>query len=417
MMPLHTPPPDRPLVAENRKATKSSLRERNQRLVLQQVLSGLSASRAEIARSTGLTRAAVSEIVSGLIERRLLREIGQGAAAPAGGKPPMLLEVDADAQQIVCIDASSDPVRGGLVSLAGKIVQTDQSTRRGLRGDDVVTVIAELMHALRSRASGLVLALAVGTPGVVGGDGIVRQAANLDWKNRNLAAELAESLNEQVLVINDAQAAAIAEYARAPKPTSNIASVLVGSGIGAGIVLNGRLYRGETSSAGEIGHIRVGGNEMCSCGRVGCLETLASLPSLLRSVELHEFKTPSGDPDYARAFRMVNPETWEVAGNGLATALAALVAVLDISDIVLGGPITAAGPGYLNLVQRELEGQLLSNRALRPQVRYSRLGEDSVLMGVASYALHRQLGVGWTSSCLTPRWTPTPGLSAQHMLN
>ena len=78
--------PDQPLVAENRKATKSSLRERNQRLVLQQVLSGSVRSRADIARSTGLTRASVSELVGGLIEGKLLREVGYGAVAALGGQ-------------------------------------------------------------------------------------------------------------------------------------------------------------------------------------------------------------------------------------------------------------------------------------------------------------------------------------------
>ena len=403
MIPDPRTPPDHPLVAENRKATKSSLRERNQRLVLQQVLSGLAASRAEIARSTGLTRGAVSELVSGLIERRLLREVGQGAAAPAGGKPPTLLGVDSEAHQIICIDASADPLRGGLVSLAGDIVEVAQSGSRGLEGDDVVTAIIELTQTLERRARGSILALAIGTPGVVEGDSVVRQAANLKWRDRDLSAEVGGSFEGPVLVLNDAQAAAIAEYAIAPALTTNLASVLIGSGIGAGIVLNGRLYRGETSSAGEIGHIRVGGGDRCTCGHVGCLETLASVRSLLRSIGREYDGGSAGELDFAEAFALVSDETWAVAGLGLATALSALVAILDVKDIVLGGPIVAAGSTYLELVQRELEAQVLSGRELRPVVRFSELGKNSVLLGVASYALHWRLGVGWTSPHLTSR--------------
>ena len=390
--------PDQPLVAENRKATKSSLRERNQRLVLQQVLSGSVRSRADIARSTGLTRASVSELVGGLIEGKLLREVGYGAVAALGGKPPTLLEVDSDAQQFVCVDVSADPVRGAVVNLAGEIVEVAHTDRRSLHGDSMVAAVVELMHLLEMRARGTVLAFAIGTPGVVQGDRVVRQAANLGWANRDLGAELANAVGGEVLVINDAQAAALAEYSVAPERTSNIASVLIGLGIGAGIVLNGRLYRGETASAGEIGHIRVGGSRRCSCGHVGCLETLASIPSLLRGIDLSIVTGSDGELDVAEALALVSNERWEVAAVGLATALAALVAILDVKDIVLGGPIVAAGEPYLDRVERELQAQLLSGRELRPRVRYSELKEDSVLLGSAAYALHRRLGVGWTSS-------------------
>ena len=242
------------------------------------------------------------------------------------------------------------------------------------------------------------MAFAIGTPGVVQGDRVVRQAANLGWANRDLGAELANAVGGEVLVINDAQAAALAEYSVAPERTSNIASVLIGLGIGAGIVLNGRLYRGETASAGEIGHIRVGGSRRCSCGHVGCLETLASIPSLLRGIDLSIVTGSDGELDVAEALALVSNERWEVAAVGLATALAALVAILDVKDIVLGGPIAAAGEPYLDRVERELQAQLLSGRELRPRVRYSELKEDSVLLGSAAYALHRRLGVGWTSS-------------------
>ena len=396
MLPTVRKSADEPLVVENRKATRGSLRERNQRLVLQQVLSGSPISRADIARSTGLTRASVSELVGGLMERQLLREIGPGAAAPAGGKPPTLLQVDSDAQQFVCVDASADRVRAARVDLAGEIVEVAHATQRGLHGDDVVAATLQLMRTLQARVPGSVAAFAVGTPGLVQGNSVVRQATNLGWRDRDLGAELARAIGAEVLVINDAQAAALAEYSVTPERTSNIVSVLIGSGIGAGIVLSGRLYRGETSSAGEIGHIRVGGSQQCSCGHFGCLETLASVPSLLRSVGSAGVPGVEAEQDLASALALVDDDAWQVAAVGLATALWALVAVLDVKDIVLGGAITAAGSHFLGLVQRELEAQVLSGREPYPQVRFSELEEHSVLLGTAAYALHRRLGVGWT---------------------
>lgn len=394
-MPLESEvPADRPLVVENRKATRRSLRERNRRLVLQQILSAPGVSRAQVARSTGLTRASVSQIVTELLDHRLVRENGPGTATSSGGKPPTLLEVSADTHQMICVDASTDPIRAGLVNLAGDVVHHTHAPVSGLVGDDAARGIADLVDEVRAHATGDILAVAVGTPGVVQPDGVVLQAANLGWANRNLASELAGGIGEPVLVINDAQAAALGEYALGPTRSPSLATVLVGAGIGAGVVLNGRLYRGETSSAGEIGHLDVGGTHRCSCGQVGCLETVASLPSLLRTAEVQD---PVQSADLAEALHHVPDEAWTAATRGLATALLALVAILDVTDIVLGGPITAAGPAYLEQVEQQLQGRVLPGRQRRPTVRFSELGEDNVLLGVGSYALHQRLGVGWTA--------------------
>ena len=90
-------------------------------------------------------------------------------------------------------------------------------------------------------------------------------------------------------------------------------------------------------------------------------------------------------------------EAWARAAQGMGTALAAVVAILDVEDIVIGGAITMAGHDYLCRVQTELDKRLLPGRGLRPALRFSEIREDSVLLGVASYALHQRLGVAWTS--------------------
>jgi len=397
MLGKRTAPKDWPLHAEYRKATKSSLRERNRRLVLQHVLAGWAVSRADIARATRLTRATVSGLVADLLELRLLREVGLGAASAAGGKRPTILEVDGGAYQVVCVDASSDPIRAGRVGLDGHLITTAEASRRGAVGDDLLAGIAGLVEKMCAEATGTVLATAVGTPGLVSGDAVVVQAANLGWSDLDLGAALANSALGRVLVLNDAQASALAEFALAPDRRSGVVSVLVGGGIGAGIVLGGRLYRGESSSAGEIGHLDVRTGAECSCGQRGCLETVASLPSLLGSDGYQALRDARTVEAVAAVFDAVDEATWDRAAGGMATALAALVAVLDVLDVVIGGPITAAGPQYLQRVQHELDARMLPGRRGQPVVRFSELKENSVLLGAASYALHQELGVGWTS--------------------
>lgn len=373
------------------------MRERNQRVVLQQVLSQSVASRAGIAKSTGLTRASVSELVAGLINMRLVREIGPGPPGASGGKPPTLLTIDPDNRRIVSIDASAEPMSAAVLSLDGSIVARAESPAHGLVGNDVVYALRELIATMRAQVPQEILAVAVGTPGVVQDDAVVVRAANFGWANRDLASELRAEGTGDVLILNDAQAAALAEYSMATDRGPCIASVLVGGGVGAGFVLNGRLFRGESSSAGEIGHLHVGGSRTCSCGQKGCLETVTSLPSLLGADGYAALRLSRSADDVADVFAAVSDEAWARAARGMGTALAAVTAVLDVGDIVLGGPIAAAGHHYLERIRTELHARLLPGSRSHPTVRYSQLKEDSVLLGVASFALHQRLGVGWTS--------------------
>jgi hypothetical protein len=172
------------------KATRHDSRRSNLRTTLELVSSQGVTSRAEIARETGLSRAAVSSLVGELIDTGLLRELGQGTSA--GGKPPTLLALNERGREIVALDLGRRPFRGALIDLSGRIHERVEADPEPVAptGEQAHHMVTKLIESLIARASAPILGIGVGTPGVVDADGTVLEAANLDWHGLELGAVL-----------------------------------------------------------------------------------------------------------------------------------------------------------------------------------------------------------------------------------
>ncbi|MGH8927073.1 MAG: helix-turn-helix domain-containing protein, partial [Acidimicrobiia bacterium] len=170
-----------PINRHHAKATKHDSRRSNLRTTLELVSNQGATSRAEIARQTGLTRAAVSSLVGELISHGLLRELGQGVSA--GGKPPTLLALNERGREIVVVDLGHRPFRAALVDLSGRIHERiDAADSNGDPiGDTAHDVALTMIESLILKATAPVLGIGVGAPGVIDPDGRVLEAANLDW--------------------------------------------------------------------------------------------------------------------------------------------------------------------------------------------------------------------------------------------
>jgi predicted NBD/HSP70 family sugar kinase len=376
------------------KATRHDSRRSNLRTTLELVSNQGATSRAEIARQTGLSRAAVSSLVGELIESGLLRELGQGTSA--GGKPPTLLALNERGRDIVALDLGHRPFRGALVDLSGRIherVQADSDHVPPV-GERAHEVAVELIESLIAKSTAPVLGIGVGTPGVVDPDGTVLEAANLDWHGLDLGSALRRRFDIPVSIANDAAMAALVEYRRRPTER-NLILVKLGRGVGAGVVINGALHRGEHSAAGEIGHVRVKDDGTpCRCGNTGCLETVASVPAILRRLgadpERHPWDALAlaglvGDEPVRRALGE--------AGRHLAMVLANVIALLDIGHVVLAPDILNAGDTLIDEIRSELASRILPATADLVEIEATQLGGDLVLAGAASGVLVDRLGV------------------------
>jgi N-acetylglucosamine repressor len=378
------------------KATHQQTRVHNERLVVRTVYDLGPISRADVARQTGLTRTTVSDVVTGLLDDGVVREIGRGPSS--GGKAPILLEVDRDARLVIGVDLGEEHFTGSLVNLRGEIRRTVELPVAGRDGDDAVQLVYLLLDGLLDGIAAPLLGIGIGTPGLVDSrTGTIRRAVNLEWRDLSLGTIVAERYGVPVNVVNDSQAAALAEYTFAGDGrVPNLIAIRVGPGVGAGLILRGALFQGDGSGAGEIGHTVVDdGGALCRCGRTGCLETVAGM----RAIEARATAATGRDTDVLAVRAAADAgEAWATeivddAGAALGKAIAALVGALDVQRIVLLGPVTALGDRWLEAVQREARGRALALLADDIDIQVGRPTTNVVIRGASSLLVARELGL------------------------
>ena len=354
-------------------------RGHNRALVLQTLFHQGAMSRADLSRETGLTRVTISDLVGELIADGFVAEKGvREASGP--GKPAILVDLDRDGHRIVGIDLSeSDTIFGAVLTLDGDIV-----FRREVplpTADDVVATVVELARVLVAESHAPVLGIGVGTPGVVDDRGVILTAPNFGWAGFDLEGALQSALSLPVLVAYDANAAVLAEYTFGGAG-DDVLLVKVGRGVGSGLLAGGQPMRGSRFAAGEIGHVTVGtdGGPVCGCGKIGCLEAWLSVPSL--SSRLAAASAPEDRDGILRD-----------AGERLGIALAPVVGVLDLSEIVLSGPIELLDGPLAEATVETLRKRTLAQFQDSVRVRMTEQGQDIVLRGAAVMVLSGQLGV------------------------
>jgi len=356
-------------------------------------------SRAEIARRTGLSRSTVSSLVSELQADGLVVERPEPAAAHGdqGGRPPILLSFDASAGVAVGIDFDHHHVRVAVSDLSSRILaereqmlDTDHAAHEGL--DAAAALVSELLEEAgvdeqRVIGAGMCLPGPVHRPtGVVGSTAILP-----GWVGVAAADEMHRRLQLPILVDNDANLAALAEAAfGAGRDAKDLVYLMISSGIGAGLVLNGRLYRGAEGLAGELGHVLVDAEgPVCRCGNRGCLETVAGTDALADLL-----RRSHGDGLDGRAIVRLAREgdlgcrrVIADAGRAIGKAAATLVNVLNPELLIVGGDLADAGELLLDGVRESLERSALPTAVQAAAVVAGSLGDRAEVLGAIALVL------------------------------
>lgn len=364
-----------------RKALPADARRQNRSLLLRAVVNAGAMSRAELARASGLTPTTVSNVIGELVADGMIEEAGRTLSRSVG-KPATLVSVIADARHVVCLDLSSTgEMRGAVVDLARKVIARRNVHRRASSGpaaaqrivDTAIDVAAELVAA----SDRPLLGIGVAAPGVVDRHGVVVRSAHLGLDHLDLGPQLAAALDLPVRVANDAHAAALGELAFVTSGSGNVLLVRITEGIGAGLVIDHRLFTGTSHAAGEIGHVVVNPRgERCACGNRGCLETFVAVP-------LSE----------ARRRGPVERGIIVAAGRHLGAAIAHLVSALGLDTVVMSGAEEVLGEAF-----RQAAGDAIRKRTLDEvggdvELRASTFGDDDALLGAAVLILDQELGV------------------------
>lgn len=362
-------------------------------------------SRADVARATGLTRTTVSDLVERLVRAELVSEVGTGPST--GGKAPILLKVRADARHMLGVDVDRDRLSGALVNLHGEVLWRESRDLDARDGSESVLELESLVLSLVAAAQRPLIGVGVGAPGLIDTPtGTVRWAVGLDWRDVPIGERLTMLTGLPTVVINDSQAAAMAEWAFGQHDSSSAMVVVkVGEGIGAGIVIGGRVYTGDDSGAGEIGHSRISDDgASCRCGSSGCLETVAGLRGVLERANAmmgaRSDTSPAGGSFTQESLRVafeagdrVARQVVLEAGPPLGRVLAVVIGTLGVRDIVLVGPMTAFGEDWLQSVRTEAFRSALPMLVERSTISLGRTGDDVVEIGAAAMLMTSELGL------------------------
>ncbi|HEX4519634.1 MAG TPA: ROK family transcriptional regulator [Gaiellaceae bacterium] len=372
-----------------------ALRELNRLRVIDALRQRGTASRSEIARHTGLSRTTVTTLVSDLQARGLVVEQPFGESQ-GRGRPPTLLRLDPSVGAVVGMHFDHRHVRVAVADLSSTVLaerweelDVDHAATTALDSAAALVAVAlEEAGIERSRVVGAGVALS----GPVDRDGTVGSTVILPgWEGLNAIDELTRRLELPVSVDNDANLGALAEVSfGAGRGMSDVIYVMVASGVGAGIVLDGRLHRGVTGLAGELGHVRVRAEgAVCRCGNRGCLETVAStdaMLSLLRPVESGETNigalvemVAAGD---IGAQRVVND-----AGREIGRVVAGLCNVLSPSGVIVGGDLGIVADSLMNGIREALDRYALPPVRAALELRAGVLGERAEMLGALALVI------------------------------
>ncbi len=340
------------------RAVPGDLRRHNRGLVLERMFRGGVVSRTALAEATGLTPAAVSRITRELVEAGLVRELARGGPPAARGRPQVDLELAAEGAYVIGIGIGAfeqwiriADLRGECVSRRSVQLLDQPSGRAALK-----LLVGEIraLLALTKIPRRRVLGAGIASAGVVDrATGVIIESPNLGWRDLPIGALVSGALGMPVCVESMHHALNLAEEAFG-KGASPGDTVLVNAsmGIGASVMEQGRIVRGRHNAAGQIGHMSVpGANDLCTCGRRGCLDTVASGYGVLRLLGLVPPRKVAREHDAAAARKLLAAIERErqgeprvryaflASGEQLGEALNAVRAVLDPQRIVLAGPL------------------------------------------------------------------------------
>jgi predicted NBD/HSP70 family sugar kinase len=387
-------------------AHQATVRRMNLSLLLRNLLAHGPRSRARLAEDTGLTKATVSSLVAELSERRLVTEgrIDRGGV----GRPGRMVEIDAGNVRCFGLELNVDQVIGIVTDLGGRVLARRREALPlrvlgPVAGLDAVVGFVTRVLAECDADPEQVETLHVSLPGLIDVDtGVLAYAPNLHWRRVDIVQTLVGQLRwdrTRVRIDNDANFGAMAEFAAGRSAGSRDLLYIVGDiGVGAGLLMDGRIVRGRFGFAGEVGHMPVGRIDIrCGCGRFGCWETAVGLEAVAAGVPQADDGSTDGEARLAVVARRAetgDPHTMAVladVGRWLGIGASLLANVLDPEVIILGGHFAMLQSYLRPTLLAEMQSRVVAEpKSVR--VEFSEFGPDAPALGAAHSGIDQLVG-------------------------
>jgi glucokinase len=378
--------------------TSAAMREINRSAILEIIRRESPIARSTIAQRLDVSLPTVMRIVDGLIDEGFVRP--QGGSEWSGGRRRPLLEFNAGGHLILGVDMGGTKIYGALSDLGGNILDEVNNARHGTSGEDSFNRLTALIDALLASPmldGRQVHGIGVGAPGItLHKQGIVTWANTLHWQNFPLKARLSELYHLPITVDNDVNLAALGElWFGAGQNTQNMVMVAIGTGIGAGIIIDGALYRGASEASGEIGNMLPGCEFLGKNFQdFGALESVASGTGIAERARIalkgkrtaEELENLVAE-DVFEAARQRQGWAWKIINETvdyLAIAIANLAVAFDPELIILGGGVSRSAEMLVEPILHRMKGTIPT----LPKLVVSSLGLRAGVMGAITNVLH-----------------------------
>jgi predicted NBD/HSP70 family sugar kinase len=376
------------------------VRKNNRARVLEILLKYGLISRAEISEICGLTPPAITALVNELLNEGLLEEFGVETGKSALGRRRMQIRLVSDARLVIGVEIGVKQIIAGLVDLSGKIIKKEAVFLTGKDPETVIRQTSQLIKSLLKQFSQKVIGIGVGGTGLVDSEaGIMQNSPNLGWRNIKIKELLMKEITKPVVVDNNVRLMALGEntFFNSWDKASRLILIHTGYGIGCGIMLNGQLYSGNSYGAGELGHtIILPNGPLCSCGKSGCLETLASgraiTSAYAQQKDLHNFNYSevldemfkSADNKDEAAISILNQ-----AGTFMGYGIINLINLLAPDSIILHGSLFQSS-FYTNQIMEIIRNNNYGNND-QIIIKHSQVQDELVILGASALAIQKFL--------------------------
>ncbi|CEG23849.1 N-acetylglucosamine repressor [Planococcus massiliensis] len=369
------------------------MKSMNKSIILNKIRKDGPISRAQIARETNLTPPTVSSNVKELIDQQIVEERDIGESQ--GGRKPTMLVINDQAFCIIGVDAGPENIECIVSDLAGRILKrTNIKLELPVDSTEFLDALKQGIAACLNelpKTANEVIGIGIAMHGVVDVErGVSLVAPNLGLSNIPIKEELEKAFGLEVKVENDARAMALGEYWFGQHgDVRSMLAVNVGRGVGAGLIIDGKLYHGASDIAGEIGHMTIDlHGENCECGNRGCLQTFVTGPAIARKAQgaenpltaetIYELAV-GGNEDYASLLTE--------SGRAMGIGLTNLIHIINPEKIILGGGVSKAEKFWLPAIRETIGQSALTESASRTRVEITKLGDGATLIGAITLLL------------------------------
>lgn len=366
----------------------------NRSIILGKIIEHGMISRADLSKITGLNKATISVQVADLLNEELIYETTQEHNVV--GRRPIMLSINNDAGYVLGIDFDYQNIQYTVSDLGGNPVQFDSVDLNTANYDDIVSLLTKHIKTYQKNYSvgryGLVSVI-IGIHGTVSNDESINFVPTYQWQNKDLKTDLEQELDIHISIENNANLSAYAERVYMHHKSNNLLCILLSSGIGTGIMIDGKLHKGYHGYAGEMGHMIISPNgKKCRCGNEGCWELYSSESNFLENLALRLGRQQMTFDDVEALIQEKDPTTYEFIDEfvvDLSIGLNNIINLYNPETLVLTSDLLHLFPNIID----EIESNLNSSVSKYGSLVISELGNKSCVMGACALAIQEFLSV------------------------